>query len=217
MIVITGASSGLGEEIAKLYYGGDQKIVNISRRDSSFADINVKCDLTNDEDIESAVETLANINEPIAALINCAGMFKGNGIESINKANIEEVFSTNTSAMMLLTSKLIGRLKNDGADILNIISTAGVKPTTELIYGTSKWAARGFTLGLQAELKNTPCRVISFCPGGMSTGLFAKANGNPDGINQWMDPGEIALLIKQILHMPKNIEVSEIVINRKSA
>ncbi len=87
----------------------------------------------------------------------------------------------------------------------------------QAVYGASKWAVRGFTKNLQEEFKGKPNRVISFCPGGFKTKLFEKATGidNTENGGEWMKPEDLALLLKQILDLPKNMEVSEIVINRK--
>ena len=82
---------------------------------------------------------------------------------------------------------------------------------------SSKWAVRGFSANLQVELKDTRCRVVSFCPGGFASKTFEKATGhkNPDFIFS-MKAKDLAIFIKQILDLPKNMEVSEVVINRKS-
>ncbi len=87
-----------------------------------------------------------------------------------------------------------------------------------MVYSASKWAVRGFAKSLQDEFKELPNRVISFCPGGFKSDIVKKVNGeelqNPD---EWMNPEYIALFIKQILDLPKNMEVSEVIINRKAA
>jgi NADP-dependent 3-hydroxy acid dehydrogenase YdfG len=61
--------------------------------------------------------------------------------------------------------------------------------------------------------------VISFCPGGFKTKLFEKATGvdNTQDGSQWMKAEEVARCLKQLLELPKSMEVSEIIINRKAA
>ena len=98
-----------------------------------------------------------------------------------------------------------------------ISSSIGFKGyVDQAVYGASKWAMRGFSANLQAELKDYPCRVISFCPGGFKTKLFEKATG-VDNTNEgeWMSAKDVAICLKQLLDLPKNMEVSEIIINRK--
>jgi NADP-dependent 3-hydroxy acid dehydrogenase YdfG len=100
---------------------------------------------------------------------------------------------------------------------VNVSSTVGLKAYPEqAAYGASKWAMRGFSQNLQVELKSTN-RVISFCVGGFKSDIAKKVTGKdlPDPEN-WMNPEDISIFMKQILDLPKSMEVSEIVINRKT-
>lgn len=217
MIVITGASDGLGLQLAKLYKASGKTVVNISRRECQYADQNLLHDLTEGQEIVKASQEVMAIDEPLEAVINCAGVFTSQSLGSITEDEIKKTMASNVKATVLLISELIDRIKKDESDIVNVVSSAGTKATTEYVYGASKWAVRGFTQGLQVELKNTACRVVSFCPGGMDTGLFEKAiDKKVDGQENWMRPEDIAVFMKQILDLPKNIEVSEVIINRKS-
>ena len=121
---------------------------------------------------------------------------------------------------MLLTSGLLPRIKKDTADVVNVVSTAGLQGSKHhAAYVSSKYAERGYTDSLRDELKDTLSRVIGFYPGGISTGLFVKDTDDDitkDG-SYWMEPAELAKCIKQLLDLPKGIEVSEITLNRKKA
>lgn len=220
MIVITGASDGLGLQIAKLFQADGKKVVNVSRRPSKHADINVLTNLRDGKEIEVAAKKIGKIKEQLEALINCAGVFSKSPFGKITEVEIKRLMSTNVKGPMLLVSNLADRIRKDGTDIVNVSSTAGTKGNqNEAIYNASKWALRGFSANLQAELRDTPSRVISFCPGGFQTKLFEKATGSDntgDG-SDWMKAEDVALCLKQLLDLPKNMEVSEIIINRKVA
>ncbi|MFA6274294.1 MAG: SDR family NAD(P)-dependent oxidoreductase [Candidatus Paceibacterota bacterium] len=216
MILITGASDGLGLQIAKLYKEAGKKVVNISRRKCEYADINICFSLQEGINIEKASKSILEINEPLEIFINCIGVYSGQKLGEITEDEIKKIMSTNLKAPMLLTSMLFERIKKDETDILNVVSTAGTRgKKSEPLYAASKWAERGYTLSLQEELKETNNRVISFCPGGIRTHFSEKALGYDASSTNWMSPEALAVLIKQILDLPKNIEVSEIVINRK--
>lgn len=177
--------------------------------------MNICLSLREGEEIKKAANQILAMDEPIAAIVNCIGVFSSESFGSISEEEIKRLMSTNVKAPMLLVSYLFERIKKDEADILNIISSAGVVgKKNEPVYTASKWAERGFTKSLQEELKDTPSRVISFCPGGMDTDLFTKSNVAID-TKKRMQPQDIAVFIKQILDLPKNIEVSEILLNRK--
>lgn len=217
MIVITGASDGVGLQLTKLYNNSGKKVVSVSRRESEFADRSIIADFTDDSQVVEAARQLLGQDEPIEALINAAGVWTEEPIDEITQHEIDRVMRTNANAVMLLTSTLLPRLKKDGADILNVISTAGTEQValTSAVYTASKWALRGYTKALQNELKPTGCRVIGFCPGGIDTDFFEKYNSRREGQESWMQPADIAHLIKQLLDLPKNMQVSEIIINRK--
>ncbi len=216
MIIITWASDWLGLQIAKVYQESGKKVVNISRRESKYADINICLSLREGEQIEEAAKKVLDIKEPIEAVINAIWVFSREEFWKITENEIKRLMSTNLKAPMLLVSKLFDRIRKDEADIVNIISTAGVIwKKNEPVYSASKWAERGYTKSLQEQLKDTKSRVISFCPGWIRTHFSEKFLGFDASEKDWMNPKDLAILIKQILDLPKNIEVSEIVVNRK--
>jgi NADP-dependent 3-hydroxy acid dehydrogenase YdfG len=220
MIVITGASDGLGFELAKLYKASGKKIINISRRECEYADTNLLHNLREGNEIIAAAKEIDAMDEPLDAIINCAGVLSVQPLGAITEDEIKRTMATNVKAPILLISSLIERIKKDGTDIVNVSSTVGTKAyVDQAVYGASKWAVRGFSANLQVELKDYPCRVISFCPGGFKTKLFEKATGvdNTNDGGEWMKPEDLASFMKQILDLPKNIEVSEVIVNRKQS
>lgn len=217
MIIITGASDGLGLELARIYKDTGKKVINISRRKSEFADVDLLTDLLLEQEIEEAVEQIVAMGEPIEAVVNCAGVMSLEPLNNISASEIDRTFGVNVRAAMLLVSGLAEQLKQDHADIVNVASTVGLKAyPDQAAYGASKWAMRGFSQNLQLELKDTN-RVISFCIGGFNSDLVKKVTGKGIADSQnWMNPSDIAVFMKQILDLPKNMEVTEIIINRKT-
>lgn len=218
MIIITGASDGLGLQLAKLYKEAGKKVINISRRKSEFASSDIICDLSDESQIKKAANEILKIDEKLEAIINCAGILSIQKLGEISGEEFDRLMSVNVKAAILLVSNLIERIKSDEADIVNIASSVGLKGyANQAVYGASKWAMRGFSANLQVELKGTKSRVVSFCPGGFKTKLFEKTTGvdNTEDGSQWMKAEDVAIALKQTLDLPKNMEVSEIIINRK--
>lgn len=216
MIIITGASDGLGLELARTYKNAGKRVINISRRESSFADINLITDLLIESQIDKTVQDILGMDDPIEVLVNCAGVMSLEPLNNITASEIDRTFGVNTRAAMLLVSRLSDRLKKDRADIINVASTVGLKAyPDQAAYGASKWAMRGFSQNLQIELKDTN-RVVSLCVGGFNSDIAKKVTGNeiPDPEN-WMSPADIAVFVKQMTDLPKSMEVTEIVLNRK--
>ncbi len=218
MIVITGASDGLGLELAKLYKAAGKTVVNVSRRESGVADYDVLCDLRVGLQIDAAAAEILKIEEPLEALVNGAGVLSLESPDAITEEEVDRVLDTNVKAQALLISRLMERIKEDGTDIVNISSTTGTwGRKNQLIYGASKWAVRGISANLQEELKDYPSRVISFCPGGFDSDIFKKLGGedNSDTKGKLIKVEDMAMFLKQILDLPKIMEVSEVIVNRK--
>lgn len=218
MIIITGASDGLGSELAAVLSAEGEKVISLSRSQAKNAYKTITTDLTDSQSIETAAQELLGLAAPITALINCAGVLSFQHIESLTASEISRVFAVNITGPMLLVSLLAERLKSDQADIVNVASTVGTKAyKDQASYGSSKWAMRGFSQNLQVEFKDTAVRVVSFCVGGFRSNIAKKVTGKElaDPEN-WMDPKDVAQFMAEILRLPKNMEISEIVINRKS-
>ena len=218
MFVITGASDGLGLEVAKLLLSQRKKVVSLSRSEPLVEGVQwIKTDLTDEASIEAAAKQVNAMDDKLEVLVNCAGVLSFEPIENVSFAELERVFHTNVIGAILLTSRLMERIKKDAADVVNVSSTVGTKAyKDQAAYGSSKWAMRGFSANLDVEFAGTPCRVISFCVGGFRSKIATKVTGKPmaDPEN-WMDPVDVAGLLVQLVALPKNMQVSEIVFHRK--
>jgi len=216
-IIITGASDGLGAEFAKLCVEDGIEVIELSRTRPDYKCLFIEADLTKKNSIMNACNIIKNKYPKFDALINCAGVVCKQKTNCIKYDELDNLIRINTIAPIYLVSNLLDLIKENGADILNVGSTIGTKPYLDhCAYGASKWALRGTSLNLQLELAKTRCRVIQFNPGGMNTRIVEKYNGekieNPD---EYMDPKDVAALMLYTLNLPKQLEISEITVNRK--
>ncbi len=220
MFVITGASEGLGLELALMLAAKNKTVVCLSRHDPHVPGVIwLQTDLTKEVSVEAVSEEILSRAEPLEALINCAGVM---GYETAGQkftfAELDRLFQTNIAGAMLLTARLMDRIKKDKADIVNVASTVGARANDETrsAYSVSKWAMRGYSANLQLQLKDTKCRVISFCPGGFKSRIAEKVTGvKTTDPENWMEAKDVALCLLQTLALPKNMQVTEIIIDRK--
>ena len=217
-IILTGASDGLGKKFAQICLKSNIKIVALCRTRPDYECEWIKVDLADEKSITNACNTIKERYKKFDALIHCAGVLGVQKLEEITYDCLDNVMKINSMAPMFMTSQLIGLIKENEADIINVGSTSGTNQgyPDQFAYTTSKWALRGTSYNLQLELKKYKSRVIELNVGGMNTRLHEKSTGkkieNPE---EWMNPKDIADLMLYILNLPKNIEVSEITINRK--
>ena len=207
-VLITGASSGLGLEVGKLLLQKNVEVINLSRNKSQFE--NISLDLTNDESINKSIESIKTNYSDFDTLILNSGIMPLAKVGEM-KFDIENMFKVNITGTIKLVNGLLDLIKKNKADIIFVGSTASLKGYEEhSAYCASKHAVEGFIKSLQVEMKNEPVRVIGFHPGGFNSNL--RGGIIKEG---YMKPEDLATLMIQLLELPKTIEISEIVINRK--
>lgn len=216
-VIITGVTGGLGNELARQFLAKNHSVVGISRTKPELNISHIKADLTQERDISKVIAQIKKEHSDFNILVNCAGVFSEQPVNAITYAEMEALLKLNLMAPMMLSSGLIDLVKQNEADIVNVGSTIAFKTyEKQMAYTASKWALRGVTTNLQLELKNSKSRVIGFNPGGFKSRIFEKATGKEiTDWSAWMDPKDLAAFIISILDLPRNMEVSEVVINRK--
>jgi 3-oxoacyl-[acyl-carrier protein] reductase len=218
-IFITGASDGLGFATAQLLLEKGYDVFSLSRSKPTDDRIkHIALDLTDEESIENATKQVLELDAPITALINCAGiMSRFDRTDEKQFSDIVNVYSTNVMGTIYLVNFLLDKIIKDEVDIINVSSTAGTKGSaSEPVDVSSKWAMRGYTKSLQELFKGKKSRAISFCPGGMRNKMLEKITGEqlPDPEN-WMPVEVVANELVKVIETPKQAEISEIIINRK--
>jgi NAD(P)-dependent dehydrogenase (short-subunit alcohol dehydrogenase family) len=215
-ILITGASDGLGFAAArKLLERGGARVISLSRSQPSDDRIgHIPLDLTDENSIKNAVEQILALSDKIDVLINCAGVMARE--DDLSYPEIRRVFETNVMGVILLESLLVPKIKADGIDVINVISTTATRGDTRLpIYSASKWALRGFTKSLQEQFKGTAARAVNFIPGGFMSKMSEKIDQPVDDPENWPPVEIMADELVKVIETPKQVEISEIIINRK--
>jgi short-subunit dehydrogenase len=221
-IILTGASSWLGASLGSVFHDAGYEVIGLCRSKPTDYINWIETDLCNESSVLDSVQKIQDKYSDFSLLIHCAGDGDGEDIEKLDWENAERQFCLNMIAPAILTSKLIPLIKENNTDIIGIGATIGFKPYKYFtMYGASKWAFRWWIENLQLELKTTSSRVIGVHPGWMETKWNTKRMnqiGELSGKSWWwgfMDTDDIARFILQIYNLPKNMEVSEIIINRK--
>lgn len=214
--ILTGGSDGLGAAFGKLAVDVGHTVVCISRSKPAYDCIHIPADLGRFESIANAAKAVQAGHSRFDALINCAGVIALEPVAAITPENLAHVMQVNVMAPVYLTSQLFDSIKANEADILNVGSTVGTKAyVDQCAYGASKWALRGVSENLRTELKGTKSRVIQFSPGGFKSRLVQKFTQEEADLSAYMEAADLAALMLSILTLPKSVEVSEILVNRK--
>ena len=158
------------------------------------------------------VETAKKLGLPISHLINSAGVIRPGFLEGYGLEDIDYHLNCNAKGTILGTT-LIGReLKNQGfGHILNISSLAGLAPVSGLsLYAASKFAVRGFSLSVAAELKKYGVWVTVICPDLVNTPMLDLQLGYPEetkltfsGPKQVLEAEDVVRAILRVMESPR--------------
>jgi short-subunit dehydrogenase len=206
-IIITGAGSGLGKELAHLLSQQDYHLLLTGRTLEKLittkeeiiarggrADI-LQLDIGNAEDISQKAEEISQTYN-IYGLVNNAGVGHFGSFVEMDEHHITEMINTNILGTLLMTRAILPQLlKNSEGQIMNIISTAGLRgKVNEAVYAASKFAVRGFTESLQKEYEGSGIKFNAVYMGGMDTPFWENSDHVKD-TSRFRSPREVAELI----------------------
>lgn len=185
IVLISGASSGIGFACAKVFALAGAKLILAARRlerlqqlaDEISKEVTteihlLQLDVRDRPTVESAISTLPESWSDIDILINNAGLSRG--LDKLHEGNFqdwEEMIDTNIKGLLYLTRSVVpGMVRRDRGHVVNIGSIAGHQtyPGGNVYCGT-KAAVRAISEGLKQDLLGTPIRVSSVDPGMVET------------------------------------------------
>ncbi len=213
--VVVGGSGGLGTEIISRLIKEGVKVVNVSRSESALKVENIKTDLTKNDEINDAIDIITKKYQDMDLLILCPGILHNHPDNKFPVNEIDEDFAINITGEMKITHSLLSLIKKNKGDIVIVGSTSSfVSYGNNSVYVAAKHAVLGFIKSLQVECKKEDVRVMGFHPGGFQSNFHIKAKSSLKQ-EDLMNPKYLADLILTILKLPRNMQVSEIIIDRK--
>lgn len=222
MILITGASSGLGAALAARYAkentpltltGRDSKrlqtVANALSPFSSQGITAITADLTREQSITALFDGLTQTPKTV---IHCAGSGYFGAIETQRASDIQSLLENNVTSTILLVRELVQRYKESQVTVVIVMSTAALAAKAgESTYCAAKWAVRGFVESVRLELKNSPMKLIAVYPGGMDTG-FWPSSGKTLDTSDFMSADEAAGMLKQALIATEHGYIADITV-----
>jgi len=226
LILITGASKGIGEKIATLFAEDNYIVVAISRniKASAFYKTYAKhkenlicyeADISKEKDIKIIMNNIAKINESIDILINNAGTCVVKPFYKLTAKEWNGVIKTNLTSIFLFTKyalPLMQKRNEIKKHIFNILSIASERAFKNWsAYCASKFGALGFSECIRKELIDFNIKMTTILPGATDTELWNKVPGNWDR-RKMLDPNIIAQIIKETYEKPKEANIDKIII-----
>lgn len=203
LALVTGASSGLGAELALGLARRGCRVIAVGRDHTRLAAVAERAegriepmkvaDLGVGENVDALIgDVLAH--GPIEYFVHAAGSPAFSSVADIDDALLEDALAANLLGLIHLSARIVGPMKRRGSGaIVGILSTAALTGRAdEGAYAAAKWGARGFLECLRADCKGSGVRVISVFPGGMNTPFWSKQNHLSPKLETYMDAAAVA-------------------------
>ncbi|MBD1838257.1 SDR family oxidoreductase [Coleofasciculus sp. FACHB-64] len=235
IVVITGASSGIGAACAKMFAQAGAKLILVARRQERLQELadelskEFSCqlhllavDVRDRASVESAFSSLPEAWSEVDILINNAGLSRG--LNKLHEGSIqdwEEMIDTNIKGLLYCTRYLVPGMVNRGkGHVVNLGSIAGHQTYPGgNVYCASKAAVKSISEGLKQDLLGTPVRVTSVDPGLVETEFSqVRFHGDSDRAQKVyqgltpLTPEDIADVIFFCVTRPAHVNISELLL-----
>ncbi|EFN70152.1 Dehydrogenase/reductase SDR family member 11 [Camponotus floridanus] len=242
--LVTGASSGIGAETAKLLAKGGMKVIAVARRLENLKELAasiksefnvqiypIKCDVQQEEEILKVFKWAEEELGGVDVLINNAGVVVNKPIIEGATEDFRKIIDVNVIAMAICSRELVQSVKKRNARgyIFNINSIAGhyadliTMPIS--VYAASKYAVTGMTASLRNEIINAKLdiKITSISPGMVQTEMIEKAFESLGDVQTLLEgvpilkDKDIADLVIYGLSTPRNAQICEVIITPHEA
>lgn len=229
VIVVTGASEGIGRSIALALAKKGAHVALVARNASKLEQVLAEvvqlgatksqtyvCDVQDVSAIHTtAQQIISDFGSDLIGLVNNAGIWhKLNPLENILDEDITSVVQTNLLGVIRFTKELLPHLKSQNESaIINISSRSGLLAHAgQTVYAATKWGVRGFTGVLKEDLKDSNIHVAGVYQGKTNTNIFNKAGENftPEQQSTFIPSDDLGEIVATMLLLPPLIWLSEI-------
>jgi short-subunit dehydrogenase len=207
--LVTGASEGIGRELARVFASRGFSVVLVARREALLAEladeiaarervraVAIALDLTKPDAPQELFERTQELGLHVDALVNNAGLMEFGAFAATPLDRLRAMTALNTSALMAITRVFLGpMLAARHGRILNLGSTGSFAPMPSLaVYAATKAFILSFSEALSEELQGSGVTVTCCCPGFTETHMANQIDGveKLKGVAPLMDPVEVA-------------------------
>ncbi|XP_066925091.1 3-oxoacyl-[acyl-carrier-protein] reductase FabG-like [Clytia hemisphaerica] len=203
VVIVTGASSGIGAGTAVHFAKNGAKVVITGRNEDNLKKIAQKCeeasptsekalviaaDLAKESDVEKVINDTIKQFQQINVLVNNAGIMVSGNCQTTTMEDYDKQMNINTRSVFYLTKLAIPYLIKTKGNIVNVSSILGFRPSKSAVsYSLSKACTDQFTRTTALELASDKVRVNSVNPGLVKTGLWTSFGLSDDQVEKFLE------------------------------
>ncbi len=224
VVLVTGASSGIGEATARLLADQRYSVVLTARRKEKLVAlakdlrtdgrrvVDIPGDPADPEDVKRIVHETLRTFGVIDAMVLNAGWGNFWPIQDTTTANWESIQRVNLSSAFFFSRQAVAHMKERGGTLVFVSSVAGTHGYSEAsAYCASKWGLMGFAAALREECWEKKIRVCTVCPGAVDTSFWEKIPGKWPR-EKMLQSSDVADAIHFMLEQPPRSMIQDMVI-----
>lgn len=235
IVLITGASAGIGYSCAEVFAAAGSRLILTARRldrlqkladklkkDHEADSLVLELDVQQNEMVKAVIGAISEQWKPIDVLINNAGLSQGlDKVQNGSIENWETMIDTNVKGLLYVTRAILpDMVKRNSGHIINIGSIAGYHVYPEgNIYCATKYAVRALTEGMQMDVVDTDVRISAVSPGLVETefslvrfkGDAERAKNVYKGIEA-LTPDDVAESVLFCATRPNRVNINDLII-----
>ncbi len=230
LIVITGASSGFGKEMAHLFSAKGHPLLLIGRRQEKMTEFHLpktlvkQVDVSDRQGFAEAIQEAETLYGPVDLLVNNAGQMLLGDVANQDTEEWSRMLDTNVLGTLNgISCVLAGMKERQRGTIVNVSSIAGFKAFgNHAAYCATKYGVHGLTETVRLEGAESNVRVLLISPGAAETELLSHTTNQEmkDGYHDWketmggvaLDPLKVAESVAFMYEMPQSVSIRELVI-----
>ncbi|MEC8426901.1 MAG: SDR family oxidoreductase [Pseudomonadota bacterium] len=229
LVVITGASSGIGAAMAKRFSESGYPLLLVARRIDKLEALALpdtlccQVDITDTQALRDAIAKAEQRFGPTDCLINNAGLMQLGQIDTQDPAEWSAMYDLNVVALLNAMQAVLGDMKSRGrGTIINVSSIAGKKSFgNHAAYCGTKFAVSAISDTLREEVAKDGVRIMSICPGAVETELLGHTTSEAiiDDYENWkktmggaLNADDIARTAVFMYGQPQGVNIREVVI-----
>lgn len=222
--LVTGASSGIGQAIARGLAADGYGVVLAARREKQLrqlageigekqalaAPLDVTDSAAVTDLVESAVERFGRLD----VVVTAAGIGSWQHLEEMDEETWQRVLDVNVKGTYLVARAALPHLRSARGYLITIASVSGtIGQAGGTAYNTSKWAVRGFTQSFLAETRGDGVRATAISPGLVATPMVGREDDHPEMISV----RDVAETVRWLLTLTPVVQVKDVVLERTLA